>query len=161
MKRVLLPIDGTECALNAANLIIAKRSRYSNPDDLDIHLVNVQPKLSHDITRFASRSQIEGFHHDESEKAMRKACELFSAVGAKFTCHHLVGSAAETIAELAESLRCDQIVMGTHGRSAIAELLTGSITLKVVHLSKVPVLLVKTPKTRQIHFGGVRMVASV
>ena len=33
--------------------------------------------------------------------------------------------------------------MGTHGRGAFQELLVGSITLKVVHLSKIPVLLVK------------------
>ena len=35
------------------------------------------------------------------------------------------------------------IVMGTHGRGAFQEFLVGSITLKVVHLAKIPVLLVK------------------
>jgi nucleotide-binding universal stress UspA family protein len=33
--------------------------------------------------------------------------------------------------------------MGTHGRGALAELLIGSTTLKVVHLAKCPVVLVK------------------
>ncbi len=33
--------------------------------------------------------------------------------------------------------------MGTHGRGAFAELLVGSTTLKVVHLARVPVVLIK------------------
>ncbi len=143
MKRVLLPIDGSECALKGVALVIAKRSLYSNPDDLDIHLVNVQAPFSRDVSRFASRSQMVDFHREESEKLLREACELLDAAGAKYTCHHLVGKVDETIADLAEALHCDQIVMGTHGRGALKELLVGSITLKIVHLSKNPVLLVK------------------
>ena len=54
-----------------------------------------------------------------------------------------IGAVAEAIAGLADTLHCDQIVMGTHGRGAFRELLMGSITIKVLHLSKVPVLLVK------------------
>ena len=49
----------------------------------------------------------------------------------------------QTIAELAESLHCDQVVMGTHGRGALVELLMGSITLKVISLVNIPILLVK------------------
>jgi nucleotide-binding universal stress UspA family protein len=54
-----------------------------------------------------------------------------------------VGSVAEVVTQLADSLRCEQITMGTHGRGALADLLMGSTALKVIHLSKVPVLLVK------------------
>jgi nucleotide-binding universal stress UspA family protein len=143
MKRVLLPIDGSECSLRGVALVITKRALYSNPDDLDIHLVNVQAPFSHDVSRFVGRSQVVDFHREESEKLLRGACELLDAAGAKYTCHHLVGKVDETITDLAEALHCDQIVMGTHGRGALQELLVGSITLKIVHLSKIPILLVK------------------
>lgn len=143
MKRVLLPIDGSECSLRGVALVISKRSQYANPDDLDIHLVNVQVPFSRDVSRFASHEQIADFHREVSDKLMHDACELLDAAGAKYTCHHEVGHVAETIAGLAESLHCDQIVMGTHGRGALAELLMGSITVKVLHLSTIPVLLVK------------------
>jgi nucleotide-binding universal stress UspA family protein len=143
MKRVLIPVDGSDCAIRGVALVISKRSQYANPDDLDIHLVNVQAPFTHDVSRFASHDQMAGFHHDESRKLMRSACELLDAAGAKFTCHLEVGHVAETITRLAESLHCDQIVMGTHGRGALKELLVGSITLKIIHLSKVPILLVK------------------
>jgi nucleotide-binding universal stress UspA family protein len=143
MKRVLLPIDGSDCALRGVALILSKRARYTNPDDLDVHLVNVQAPLSQDITRFASREQVVDFHRDESTKQMRGACDLLDAAGATYTCHQEVGKVAKTIAALADSLHCDQIVMGTHGRGAFTEFLVGSTTLKIVHLSKIPVLLVK------------------
>lgn len=143
MKRILLPVDGSECALRAVALVIAKRAYYANPNELEIHLVNVQPPLSHDVTRFASHQQVADFHREESEKLMRAACQLLDDAGATYTCHPLVGGVAEAIAGLADTLHCDQIVMGTHGRGAFRELLMGSITIKVLHLSKVPVLLVK------------------
>ena len=40
------------------------------------------------------------------------------------------------------AVRCDQTVMGTHGRGALDEGLLASVTLKIVHLSKIPVPLV-------------------
>ena len=60
-----------------------------------------------------------------------------------YTCHYEVGNVAEIITGLASSLQCDQIVMGTYGRGALKEFLCGSITLKVVQLSPIPILLVK------------------
>ncbi len=143
MKRVLLPVDGSECSLRAVALVISKRACYANPDDLEIHLVNVQAPFSHDVSRFFSKEQIVAFHHEESEKLMDEACKLLEAAGAKYTCHKEIGKVAETISDLADTLHCDQIVMGTHGRGALVELLMGSITLKVISLIKIPILLVK------------------
>ena len=140
---MLIPLDGSECALHGVTLILSKRPLYLNPDDLEIHLVNVQPSLSQDVTRFVSHDQIASFQREESEKTMQEARRLLDAAGAKYTCHHEVGNVAEVITNLAESLQCDQIVMGTHGRGAFKDFLMGSITMKVVNLSKIPILLVK------------------
>ena len=54
-----------------------------------------------------------------------------------------MGHVAETITNLAETLHCDEIVMGTHGRGALKDFLLGSVAMKIVHLSKLPVVLVK------------------
>lgn len=143
MRRVLLPIDGSDCALHGVNLVISERSLYAKPDALQIHLINVQPPLSRDVTRFVSSEQAASFQREESENLMRSACELLDAAKVAYTCHYEVGPVAETITNLANMLDCDEIVMGTHGRGALRDLLMGSITLKIVHLSKVPVVLVK------------------
>lgn len=143
MKKVLLPIDGSACALRGVALVIGKRARYTDPDDLEVHLVNVQAPFSHDVSRFSSPEQVLDFHREQSENLLRDAREMLDAAGVRHTCHCEVGKVAETITGLADALHCDQIVMGTHGRGALSELLTGSITLKVIHLAKMPVLLVK------------------
>jgi nucleotide-binding universal stress UspA family protein len=143
MKRVLIPIDGSECALRGVALIISKQSCYTQPEDTEIHLVNVQSPFSHDVSRFVSHEQIAAFHREEGEKLMQGAISLLDAAAVKYTCHYKTGSVAEEIIALAEALNCCQIVMGTHGRGALSELLMGSITLKVIHLAKIPVLLIK------------------
>jgi nucleotide-binding universal stress UspA family protein len=40
-------------------------------------------------------------------------------------------------------VNCNRIAMGTHGRGARADLMTGSTTAEVVHLGRMPALLVK------------------
>ncbi len=47
------------------------------------------------------------------------------------------------IVKRAQEVACDGIVMGTHGRSAIANLVMGSVARASMHLARVPVTLVK------------------
>jgi nucleotide-binding universal stress UspA family protein len=54
-----------------------------------------------------------------------------------------VGSVAEVILGVAEELDVDAIAMSTHGRTGPARWLLGSIADRVVHNSKVPVLLIR------------------
>ena len=143
MTRVLVPVDGSECALRAVDLVAKRRLHYADPEQMEIHLVNVQPPLSHDVTRFFSHEETLAFLREEGEKYLQPARDLLDATGAKYTCHIDVGHIAETICGLAEKLSCDQIVMGSHGRGALLKMLMGSVTMKVLHLSQVPVLLVK------------------
>jgi nucleotide-binding universal stress UspA family protein len=143
MKRVLIPIDGSECALRGVALVISKRALYLSPDDFEIHLINVQAPFSNDISRFVSHEQTAEFHRQESEQALQGARAMLDAAGVKYRCHIEVGNIAETITALADSLHCDQIVMGTHGRGAFKEFVMGSIPLKVIALSSIPVLLIK------------------
>jgi len=143
MPSVLIPIDGSQCSLRAVAQIISRRSLYARPEEFDIHLVNVQAPFPHLASSFASRAQIAGFHQDESKLQMHDACRLLDNAGVKYTCHYTVGDFGEEINRLAESLNCDQIVMGAHGRGTLQDVLLGSVSRKVVHLSKIPVLLVK------------------
>lgn len=146
MKRVLLPVDGSECSLRAVALVIEKRLLYVQPEELDVHLINVQPvlPLHMSMSSFSvPKEQIAEYQRWESEKALQVAQEKLNAAGVKCTSHYLVGEAGEEIANIANSLLCDQIVMGIHGRSAIEEFLLGSVSFKVIQRSKVPVLLVK------------------
>lgn len=144
MKRVLIPVDGSACALRAVQLVINKRFLYAQPEGLEIHLLNVQPALHVDESRFdIPKPQLAEYQLHESQREMREACQMLEAAGVPHVPHCVVGLPAEKITELAATLGCDQIVMGTHGRSALEDLLIGSTTHKVIHRATVPVLLVK------------------
>lgn len=142
MQRLLLPIDGSDCSARAVRHVINK-VRAAAPGTYDIHIVNVQPPLPGGITSFVKREQVAGFQHDESAKALAPGRAMLDEAGVAYKAHALVGPLAESIVSLCSLLECDEIVMGSQGRTALADLLIGSTVTRVVHLSKVPVLLVK------------------
>jgi nucleotide-binding universal stress UspA family protein/quercetin dioxygenase-like cupin family protein len=55
------------------------------------------------------------------------------------------GDPAEEALRLAEAVRCDLIVIGSHGRTGLARLLTGSVAEEILRKATCPVLVVKTP----------------
>jgi nucleotide-binding universal stress UspA family protein len=77
------------------------------------------------------------------ESALAPARTILKAAGVACVDHVAQGEIAPTIARLVEELNCDQVVMGTRGHSALGDLLLGSVAVKVLHLTKVPVTLVK------------------
>jgi nucleotide-binding universal stress UspA family protein len=132
--RVLIPLDGSPCSLRAVEVMLGRLARGTEGEAVELHLVHVQAPLARDAGRFGAT--------DAGHDAFHDARAMLDRAGARYALHVGVGPVAEVVAQLAETLRCDQITMGTHGRSALAEVLMGSTTLKVIHLARVPVLLV-------------------
>ena len=56
------------------------------------------------------------------------------------------GSIAQTILQVAEELNADIIVMGSHSKRWLENMLMGSITEYVLHHSSVPLLIIPTKK---------------
>jgi nucleotide-binding universal stress UspA family protein len=56
------------------------------------------------------------------------------------------GNPADVILDVANEMKCDLIVMGTHGRRGLVDAVTGSTTRRVVHRSAIPVLVVRLPE---------------
>jgi nucleotide-binding universal stress UspA family protein len=52
---------------------------------------------------------------------------------------------ARHVLDVLDELGCDLIVMGTHGRRGLKQLLFGSVTEEVVRRARCPVLVVKAP----------------
>lgn len=137
----LIAIDGSEPSARAVDQAITDAaSRKESPH---LHLVNVQPALPSNVTRFIDDKTVDDFQRETGEQALALAKDKLTASGLVFSSHILVGEAAPTLVEFAEQNNCGLIIMGTHGFGSVVGLFMGSVTVKVVHLSPVPVLLVK------------------
>ena len=137
----LVPIDGSEVSLHSAEWIIRHAAQWREPPR--IHLINVQAALPNDIGRFIDAETIRDFHLEAGMAALAAARDRLAAAGLAPELHVLVGDAAATITAFADSHGCTQILIGTRGHSGLAGTLLGSVAMKVVHLSKVPVTLVR------------------
>lgn len=63
--------------------------------------------------------------------------------GVRATALLLAGTPADRIVRAARSRRADLIVMGTHGRGALAKLFLGSVAQRVIGTTPCPVLTVR------------------
>jgi nucleotide-binding universal stress UspA family protein len=143
MFRLLVPISDSEISQHAIDHILMKLGWYKDKGMVDIHLLNVQHPVSGDVSTFVNEDELKKYHHDEGIKTLEYARAKLDAAGVPYTFHIGVGDPAHVIVHYAKEKEIDQIVMGTHGRTAIASMLMGSTTAKVLHLTKIPILLVR------------------
>jgi len=140
--KVLVPIDGSDNALRALRYVLDHRERYRSP--LELHLINVQlPIASGGVRMFISQDQLNDFHQEEGEAALAPARDIARAAGVPIHARVGVGDIAATVVQYARDAGCDMIVMGTRGMGATGSLILGSSATKIIHLSELPVLLVK------------------
>ncbi len=140
-SKILLPVDGSESSARAAQHVAKLASLLRNQE---VHLVNVQP-LGDDwmIRRTIKPEELALMEQEWAETALAPAREILLQAGIDFTSHTIQGDIAPSIVRLAEQLGCGQIVMGSRGLTTIGDLLLGSVAHKVLHLSCIPVTLVK------------------
>ncbi len=81
---------------------------------------------------------------EKSAEYLETVAEAFTKRGISTTTEVAVGTAAGEIIRLSEDMPADLIAMSTHGRSGIGRWAFGSVTDKVIHASKTPVLLVRS-----------------
>lgn len=94
-----------------------------------------------DIGRFIDAETLREFHLEAGMKALVAARDQLAATGLASELHALVGEAAAAIADFADSHACTRKVIGTRGHSGLTGSLLGSVAMKVLHFSRVSVLL--------------------
>lgn len=137
-KNILLAVDGSEHALNAARLAgeMARLTRanlwvVTSYDPIPSYLG--EPNLSQII---AARTR-------EAESTLNTAIEEIGELPAEMHKEILEGPPAEAILSVANVREIDLIVMGTRGLGRLAGALLGSQSQKVVSHAACPVLLAR------------------
>jgi nucleotide-binding universal stress UspA family protein len=143
LKRILLAVDGSDCAARAVKQVISLRQDLRAPESLEVQLLNVQRPVTGDVSTFVAGATLEDYYRENSEKELAPAREQLRAAQVPFAQEHRIGDPGPTIAEAAQQGACDMIVMGTRGMGGHAGALLGSVAQGAVAASQIPVLLVK------------------
>lgn len=80
----------------------------------------------------------------QADRILAEATEIANNLGIKAQTLHVEDDAPyRAIIRTAEDRCCDVIVMASHGRGGVSALVLGSETMKVLHHSNIPVLVVR------------------
>lgn len=141
--KILLPVDGSASSQRAVRYVIQHWSGTPSSSRPTLVLLHVDPALGAGITRYLSANDVSGFHAANANTALRNARRTLTKAGHLFEEMHEIGDPAETIIGLASRLKCDLVAMGSHGWGALLSLVLGSVVVKVLAHSRVPVLVVR------------------
>ncbi|MEP7296437.1 MAG: universal stress protein [Burkholderiales bacterium] len=143
MLKMLIAVDGSQHA-DRAIAAVAEMVRSATAN-VEVTLVHVRdlPIYPGDLPVFDA-DQVEDLLKRKQDEILAAAARHAESIGLKVVSQQrAVGSPGLEIVAVATQCGADQIAMGTHGRGGIGSLFIGSVAQRVVHLSKLPVLLVK------------------
>ena len=140
--KILIAVDGSACALAAIEGLQKRRDWFRGPEAYA--LIYVHPPLPYKhAAAWAGKEAIHSYYEEESDAALAAARALLDERRIAYVTEKRVGDAADEIVRFAVSGGYDLIVMGTHGHTALANLVMGSVATKVLALCSVPVLLIR------------------
>ena len=139
--RILVAIDGSEYSSRA--LRYAGRLAKQLAEAPRIHALFVDQPLLRSVAADLGTERVARYHADNAKPAFAQARRALGRAGLAFEEHLRVGDPAEVILKVAKSEKCDLVIMGSHGRSALKSLLLGSVTSKVLGHGPVPLTIVR------------------
>jgi nucleotide-binding universal stress UspA family protein len=139
---ILVPMDGSESAMRALHLAV---ERVRDKPQGRVHLVTVRPPLRvyGEIQVYVGDKKAAEMAAQHDRDVLEPAEHVLRSSGVAFASSTAEGDTAEMIVECAKEVEAGEIVMGSRGLGRIAGLVMGSIATKVVHLTQIPVTLVK------------------
>jgi nucleotide-binding universal stress UspA family protein len=90
-----------------------------------------------------TKKVVHGYYAEEAEATFKPIRAFFAKQGVDAEFEHRVGNAGEQIASFARKGKFDLVMMGSHGHGAMARLVVGSVTTRVLASCEVPLLIVR------------------
>ena len=140
--KILFGCDGSPQALAALETLVKSFAYFRETPGLT--LLYVHPALPYrGAAAKVGKEAIQRYYEEESEAALSGARTALTAKGIPFEIAKVIGAPAEEIVKRAEEGQFTMIALGTHGHTALGNLVMGSVATTVVARSRLPVLLLK------------------
>jgi nucleotide-binding universal stress UspA family protein len=140
--KLLVACDGSKDALRAVKYAAGMLGSMSGEGSITLISVHDTVALRH-ASRFVGKDAINEYLREISEQDLAAARKALDKAGVKHDMIIRTGHVANEISSAATRGKFDMIVVGSKGRSALRDLLIGSIAKRVSEIATVPVLLVK------------------
>lgn len=152
-KKILVPLDGSklaECALPEVKKLVEGGliGEVIILNVIETDLMGIP--TTH--TGIIDMKAINKDQSDKSQKYLEKIRSELSWEGIKVKKESLEGTPAKTIVNYAEANDVDLIVIATHGYTGMKKMMFGSVALRVLHDSSVPVLLIRPESAGKNYF---------
>lgn len=139
--KILLAVDESETALAVVKQVARLTKALKAPPMVSLMYVNLPlPKA---VAKELGVEGAEKYYADTAESVLKKVRAAMKRAQLPFVERHAVGLVAETLIRQAQADKVDLILMGSHGRGTLKNLLLGSVANKVIATSPVPVLVVR------------------
>ena len=143
--KILVCVDLSE----STEIIIKKIEELAKSLSARVWLLhNAEPEsdvVEFKIDPLAARESLAGKFHVEHRQIQELADHMRKA-GIDTTALLVHDTTVEAILQEASDVEADIIVVGSHGRGAMYQLLVGSVSKGVLHKSQLPVLVIPTHK---------------
>ena len=140
-KRILLATDGSPDAGEA--LVYARDlAMHHGAQVIVVHAFEPVPTF----LGAPAEDRVLGRHVAAGEAVAEDVAGKLREAGLDIIVEVLEGPPADAILNVARVRQCDLIVMGSRGHGALASLLLGSVSHRVVAHARAPVLVVKAPE---------------
>jgi nucleotide-binding universal stress UspA family protein len=137
MKKILMPTDFSQCALNALGYAVDIANQFG-----------CKITLLHTYKHYSTSGMFVSVEEYMEKDAAKNLLNIIKKVepklrnGASIDSKLIQGDAIPVISEVADKSRYDLIIMGTKGASGLKEVFTGSITNGIIKSAQTPVLAV-------------------
>lgn len=137
--KVLIAVDGSVYTRKMLSYLTRFPALMAEANALTV--LHVQPELGPRAN--AATDGLRRYQTEQAEKILNPVVEKLARSYGRPNAVSKSGPAGETIAEYAKQERFDLVVMGSHGASALRNVVMGSAATKVLAHCKIPVLLVR------------------
>jgi len=138
--KVLFASDGSECSGRAAQYLV--KSLRAQVKDLKVTLFYVDIPMLDRVAATLGELRVVEIHRENSDEYLKSARQRLRRARIAFDETYAVGNAAQCISQKAVKGNYDLVLMGSHGRTALKNVLLGSVTARVLSQCAVPVLVV-------------------
>jgi nucleotide-binding universal stress UspA family protein len=139
--KILVPVDGSDTSTLALKHAHALAKQMAKPAKLVI--VAVDDALFPGVQRKIGAEAANKHHADNFARMLAPARKLLARSQIEREYVEVVGEAADGILKMVKKTKADAVVMGSRGNGALRGTLIGSVSMKILAHSAVPVTIVR------------------